>query len=171
MSRSSNCSEEGCTAHSTQGYLVQTQEPYVILRTPTSAAVSANYIGHMEGWLITEKDVQESVEIVSPSEHVHRKFFPILPVIWFQCLHYLDLVCMMFQATAESFLHGCMGNLKFSTSTTDEFHKAMLKSLVASVDDVSVYRRHTCNLLMQDVACLLKLFQLALMDGSPHSTQ
>jgi hypothetical protein len=78
---------------------------------------------------------------------------------------------MMFQATAESFLHGCMGNLKFSTSTTDEFHKAMLKSLVASVDDVSVYRRHTCNLLMQDVACLLKLFQLALMDGSPHSTQ
>jgi hypothetical protein len=59
-------------------------------------------------------------------------------------------------------MHGCLGNLKFFTSTTDELPQAVLKCRTNSVHWITVYRRPAYIILMQDIACLLKLFQLAI---------
>jgi len=106
-----------------------------ILRTPNSAIVSVYHTGKVYGKLISEKDVvQEAVVIVNPSEHGHSKFFPTCPAVQFQWFHCVHFVCMHFQTKLENCLHGCPGNLKLSTSTTDGFSRTALKYVTNSVD-------------------------------------
>jgi hypothetical protein len=99
------------------------------LITSHFAILSANHTGHAKVWLITENDVVQATTVVaSLSEHRHSKFFPTLPFVLFQCLNYLEFVCIQFHTVANC-LHGCPGNLKLSASTTNGFPRAELKCL------------------------------------------
>jgi len=96
--------------------------------------------------LITKKYFHDSAVVVNPSDHVHNKFVRM----W-------RIFCT----------DGCLGNLKFSaSSTTDGFPWTEFQCLTNSVDSFSSYWMSTYPLSMQDILCILKPFHPTLKELS-----
>lgn len=80
-----------CSRHSVWGCPIHTCKPWkfkfcncIALPHSTYASLTHHYF------------VQEAVFIANAVQHLHSKFLFVRPILWSQCMHCLDLVCMQF---------------------------------------------------------------------------
>lgn len=99
------------------------------------------------------------LQLSNPSQDVHSKFLPVSSACTICILH----VCMQLRTTMEIAWGDARGIYKISLP-------GALKCLMNPVECVNVYGRPTSVLLMQDIACILKLL-LAVLNGMSSIVQ